>query len=396
MRNMRRANFAIIITLLLGACHAQTNFWDTPNAYLGQTPPGNVPVRFYPTLLDTPFFMFDRCAFSPDGKDFYFCSNNTWFSNKDATIKNMHFDGSKWVGPTLVTPMYYAPSFSQTGDTIFVIGGGKGGVSFMRRTDTGFTKPGTYLKRSYGLYDFMPTNSGNMYAASNFNGPINDYSFYDVAVMPPLGADTTIRSLGKPMNTPGFDGDFYVAPDESYILISAKEQPDFECEIFISYHKTDGTWTNPKSLGPEINNGKAHRWGEYVTPDKKYLFYSYGHSPADCGLYWVRFDTLLEKLRHTNFEPYVKDSIPAQSVKAGQDFSLKINDNTFFDDDGRNMLKYSAASIDGGTLPKGLVFDAEKRMFTGKLAKAGDYKITVTATDNGSVAAASTFILTVK
>lgn len=62
----------------------------------------------------------------------------------------------------------------------------------------------------------------------------------------------------------------------------------------------DHTWTNPVSLGPLINNGTAHRWGEYVTPDGKYLFYSYGTSPGDCHIYWLRFDHLLEKLRREN------------------------------------------------------------------------------------------------
>ncbi len=37
--------------------------------------------------------------------------------------------------------------------------------------------------------------------------------------------------------------------------------------------------------------------------------------PQDCALYWVRFDDLLKNLRHTNFEPYVKDSILTQTAK---------------------------------------------------------------------------------
>ena len=53
-------------------------------------------------------------------------------------------------------------------------------------------------------------------------------------------------------------------------------------------------------LGPLINDGVADRWGEYVTPDGKYLIYSRGTSEKDCALYWVRFDTLLEKLKPDN------------------------------------------------------------------------------------------------
>jgi|ERR1022692_138294 hypothetical protein len=91
--------------------------------------------------------------------------------------------------------------------------------------------------------------------------------------------------------------DFFIARDESYMIVSANETKDFECELYISFRKADKTWTIPVSLGPLINDGVAHRWGEYVTPDNKYLFYSRGTSEKDCAIYWVRFDRLLETLR---------------------------------------------------------------------------------------------------
>ncbi len=99
------------------------------------------------------------------------------------------------------------------------------------------------------------------------------------------------------MNTPAFDGDFYIAPDESYIIISAKETKTYECELWISFKKKNNTWSDPKSLGPLINKGLAHRFGQYVSPDGKYLFYTKGTGEADCNFYWVRFDTLLKRLR---------------------------------------------------------------------------------------------------
>jgi Putative Ig domain/WD40-like Beta Propeller Repeat len=238
----------------------------------------------------------------------------------------------------------------------------------------------------------MATLSGNMYAASNINGSINDFTCYDICIMRPMASgDTTIHTLGKPINTPGFDGDFFVAPDESYMLISAKEHPDYECEIYISYHKKDGTWTNPKSLGPKINSGLAHRWGEYVTPDNKYLFYSYGHGTQDCALYWVRFDDLLEDLKHTNYEPYVMDSISNQSIATEQLFRLNISGNIFIDDDGNNTLTYSAMRSDGNALPDWLNFDPKQKTFTGTPRKSGTYDIKVIATDTANAQASCTF-----
>ena len=185
--------FTLILILVLPAMvsrlYAQTNFWDSPNAYLGQKPPGEMPIKFATRLInDSPYFSMDRSAFSSDGMEFYYCRNNTWFSSKDASIQVYRYDGRKWNGPTTLVRQFYAPVFAPGGDTIFFIGGGKGGVSEMHRNPKGWSEPETYLKRSYGLYDFMPTRSGNIYAASNINGPINDYTCYDICVMPPLAA----------------------------------------------------------------------------------------------------------------------------------------------------------------------------------------------------------------
>jgi hypothetical protein len=69
----------------------------------------------------------------------------------------------------------------------------------------------------------------------------------------------TPKSLGKPINEDGFNGDLYVAPDESFMIVSAKETKDFNSELDISFRRTDGSWTTPLSLGPKINQGLVHR-----------------------------------------------------------------------------------------------------------------------------------------
>ncbi len=292
--------FLLIPVLLITVItlNAQSNFWESNDAYLGQTPPNDTPKIFAPGLLvkDSGIAL-DRSAFSKNGKEFYYCTAEHWFSSKGAAIRYFKFENNKWNEPLLLVETLYAPTFSTDDNTLYFLGGGRGVIMQSHRTDTGWSMPETYLKRNYGIYDFMPTKSGNMYAASNIQGTASDFSVYDICLIPQTDKDTIAQTLGTPLNTPGFDGDFYIAPDESFIIISYKEKPDYECELGISFRKPDHTWTAPQNLGLLINDGNAHRWGEYVTPDKKYLFYSKGTSEKDCHIYWVRFDKLLHDLK---------------------------------------------------------------------------------------------------
>jgi hypothetical protein len=296
----------VFVLFLVGTtiAHAQGDFWNSPQAYLGQQPPGDTPQIFALKLLtqkDT--FSFDRVAFSDDGREFYYPSNTTWFSGKNAKIRYFKFEQDGWKGPFVLNEHYYAPTFSIDGQSLYLEGGQPDSLHAHiwrsdRTPDGGWTEPTLFLKTDFGLYDLMPTNSGTYYIGSNARqGSRKDYSTYDFCTLRIAAGDTVVERLGGAVNTPGFDGDFFVARDESYMVVSAREKKDFECELWITFRRPDKTWTAPVSLGPLINNRDAHRWGEYVTPDGKYLFYSTGTSPADCHVYWVRFDHLLAKLK---------------------------------------------------------------------------------------------------
>jgi hypothetical protein len=277
---------------------AQTNFWNSPQAYLGQKPPSDTPQVFaHDLLIKESGIALDRVAFSQDGKEFYYCHAERWFDSKGSSIKYIAHDGSGWGEPQTLYKEYYGPSFSPDGESLFFINKEKGTVFRSNRTITGWTEPLVFLKRNFGLYNFTLTRSATMYASSNISGGINNYQSYDICVLPQSEKDTTATSLGKPINTPGFDGDFFISTDESFMIISTNETKNFESDLYITYHKKDKTWTSPVGLGILINDGLAHRWGQYVTPDHKYLFYTKGTSEKDCRIYWVRFDKLLQKLK---------------------------------------------------------------------------------------------------
>lgn len=283
------------------ALHAQTSLWNTPHAYLGQRPPGDTPVQFAAGMLVVKdSFDMDRVGFSDDGKEFYYETNNGWYSTGPAVLRCFQYQGGKWVGPKTVFHRYFTPWLSADGQTMYLSGGTIRDslhayiFESKRKPGGGWMEPTVFLKEPYPLYMFAMAASGVGYVGSKAKGGLGSF---DICTMHFSAGDTTLESLGAPLNTPGFDGDFYVAPDESYIIVSANETKDFECELYISFRRPDHSWTAPVSLGPLINDGVAHRWGEYVMPDGKYLFYSRGTSPKDCHIYWVRFDKLLARMR---------------------------------------------------------------------------------------------------
>jgi hypothetical protein len=390
-----------LIGLLLGLApilRADGDFWDSPNAYLGQKPPSEKPIEFAPGMLTDPrTIAMDRIAISPDGKEIVYNQNDAWYSIAHGSTKEFRFDGHRWVGPTVLPGHYYGLTFSNDGNALYFTGENLYEVWRMTRTAQGWSAPGKYVGKPFALYEFMQALSGNAYMGTNPDKRDAREGRTSVVgeVESPFEKALEVRSLGVPLNEPGFNGDFFVARNESFMVVSAKETSDNECELHISYRKPDHTWTNPKSLGPLINDGTAHRWGQFVTPDNKYLFYSHGTSAKDCALYWVRFDGLLERLRHTNFEPYVRTPIDLQEASAGRAFSFTVTDATFFDDDAGDALSYSAASASGGPLPGWLHFDSSTRTFSGTPAQGGAYRVSVTATDPANAKATCTFSLSV-
>ncbi|OQP42745.1 hypothetical protein A4H97_11305 [Niastella yeongjuensis] len=291
----------IVISTTFLSCEVigQQKLWDGPAAYLGQKPPGDTPEIFAQGMLVDSGIVLGKMNFSTDGRSFYYSYAKHWFSSEGAGTRELSFDGQSWQKPHIIAENLTNPALSPDEKTLY-LGAPKGQVWVLHKSPQGWSKPELWMEKPYGLYNFQAVHSNTYYVGSNGTaGSKSDWSTYDFCKLTISGKDTVINSLGSTINTSGFDGDFFIAWDESYIIISAKETKTFECELWISFRKKDNTWSEPQSLGPAINDGLAHRFGQYVSPDGKYLFYTRGTSENDCHFYWVRFDTLLKKLKAT-------------------------------------------------------------------------------------------------
>jgi hypothetical protein len=375
---LRSILISTVFSLLANTCFTQSI--PPESYYLGQIPPGNTPERF-PLSVKQGFFAAERIAISNDGRDIYYTEIKEYYPIKGENIKRYSFSDGKWTGPFDLFDGY-APVFSITGDSMYFERKGsenKSEIYFSVKSGPGWGKPKRILTGLDIAHYYQVTRTGNKFISSNSgNGAgLNDWCKVSIN-----RADTTAVSLGRPLNTSGENLDFFVSIDETFIIVTNRPG------LGISYRNNDGSWTNPKNFGPTINFGLGS-WGPYVTQDNKYLFYSTGTKPdySDVHIYWVRIDSVIDSLKHTNLSPYIKSLIKNQTAVEGQSFTFTIPDNIFFDDDSNVPLTYSATLITGDPLPSWISFDPATRTISGTPLEQGELTIKVFVADSENATA---------
>ena len=209
-------------------------------------------------------------------------------------------------------------------------------------------------------------------------------------------SDTTIQSFGMPVSTSANENDFFIARDESYIIV-CRTYSGSASDLYISYKNDKGNWTNPKIMGSPISTANPNwEYGPYVTKDNKYLFFTCGGSEmSSYNIYWVNIDKMIDSLKHTDFAPYAKWNILSQSATKGVLFNFTVPDSTFYDDDN-DSLTYSATLSSGNSLPGWLSFNPVTRTFSGTPAsKFNPLQIKVSASDPSHGSDSFIFMLSV-
>jgi hypothetical protein len=343
----------------------------TQRLYLDQIPPGNSP-KIFPLSVKQGFFSAERIAISNDARAIYYSEIKGYYPNTGESVKKYSYSAGKWEGPVTLFQGYAAPALSVTGDTMYVESNFETFFSIRKRS--GWTNPKRILSGLDSAHYYHVTGNGNFYIStkSGKGAGLSDWCKVAMNI-----ADTTAISLGRPVNTSGENLDFFVSRDESFMIVT--NRPRFG----ISYRKDDGSWTNPRNFGPEIDFGLGS-WGPWVTPDNKYLFYTTGTKPdySDIYTYWIRIDGLIDSLKHTNLPPYLTSLIENQTAVVGQPFRFTVPENIFVDEDRNDTLTYYAQMMNGDTIPAWLVFDPATKTFSGKPVETGEVTVFLVVTDS--------------
>jgi hypothetical protein len=392
---MKHFIYLIIISLIFETGFTQKNIPDS--LYWGQTPPGDSAIVFAPGTISLSNRRETKIVFSQSGME---CLIGIGSNSTLKILYSDHFSGH-WTEPVSATFITIAnsiePFFSPDSNHIFFTGNAE--IYICTKVNQVWSAPvklSSPVNSNYEEYHPTVTMDGTLYFCSNRNS--GSFDLYRSRYV--NGNYSTIEKLPGVINRHDSQQngawDPYIAPDESYIIFTAIRTGGYGQEDqYISYYR-NGKWTNPKNLGAMINTN-AIEYGSYVSPDSKYYFFSrpqgWGPNiPAD--ILWVSAG-FIERMKHTNFIPYLNYQIPNITDTVGLVSNYLFPDSTFIDDDGNSTLTYSATLSNGSALPPWINFNPSTRTFTFNPTVTGTTGIKVIATDTANASAFCIFNLNV-
>ena len=309
-----RKVFLVIIFVLIAQSSFGQQFTDLYGDYLGQTPPGDIPVVFAPGIVSTNSLIEHSApTFSPDGKEVFWWvvrspkSNNEKWTSHGLT---MHCIGDRWTIPE-VTQYYGGPVFSTDGKRLYFPGlypdKKNDGPYFIDKQGEMWSQPKNLgivarFHEIKGAGGFSITCNGTFYFNGDTGGQelIKDNKIFRTKLV--NGEYTKLELLPHNINqNPGHDMFPFIAPDESYLIFISDREGSFGGgDLYICFHDIDSdSWTEPVNMGEPINTDKEERLPG-LSPDGKYLFFtrltSSNDQYFDHDIFWVSAK-IIERLR---------------------------------------------------------------------------------------------------
>lgn len=266
--------------------------------YFGQEPPGLEGELFAPGIISTCLPELNS-VFFPGGKEVIFSVNVG--PMKWSLIMMEEKDGN-WTKPE-VAPFSgecggVDPFVSFDGNTIYFCSNrprsGSGepeedyDIWYVKRSSDGWSEPvnmGAPINTD--AHEFYPslTKDGTFYFQSRRPGGIGAGDIYRTALVD--GKYVSAECLPEPINSPDFEGDAFIAPDESYLILSTRREDNIgQADLYISFRSEDGSWSPLKNMGEKINSVGGENC-QILSPCGKYLFYTsrrFKDRPSDTTL----------------------------------------------------------------------------------------------------------------
>jgi len=225
-----------------------------------------------------------NAAFTPDGRTLYFTKK---LGDRFGVIVVSHLRDGKW-SPPEVAPFSgqypdYDPFIAPDGNRLFWISSrpvdGKAKTDYdiwmVERRGDGWGPAihlDTPVNSDAGEYYPTVAANGNLYFSSSRpggkgRGDVYRSRFEGGSYSPP-------ENLGDSVNSAAFDGDPFIAPDESYLVFTGYGRPDGDSDgdLYVATSHA-GVWAAARRLGHGINS-EAQEYTPIVSPDGKWLYFT--------------------------------------------------------------------------------------------------------------------------
>lgn len=252
--------------------------------YLGQDPPERIPEVFAPGIVSVAGHVEMGCGWSPDGKEFYFSRSATPDMASNWAIWVVREIEGNWRRPEIV-------SFSGTYRDLapFVTPDGGYLLFFRMATEKAETRQGTWIVDRIGdgwgepryftdAYCLTTADFRTFYMSTEHR---EDTSRDLARMILEKGTFSSPRDLPGDINSDEFDAHASISADGSYLVFDSSRPGGIDkVDMYVSFKRTDQTWTRAFNLGEDINRG--HRHISALSPDGRYLFFA-----SEGDIYWV-------------------------------------------------------------------------------------------------------------
>lgn len=281
-----------IILLLSSSIYSQIK---TDEIYFGSKIPGMHPEIFGQGEVCLDNRIETKIVFSPNYSECLICVS-------DHKLLYSKFIDGKWTKPE---PPYFIiegkggePFFSPNGEQLF----------FEKNADIWRCKKinghwgeqerlGTPINTDAWEWHPSVSDSGTLYFCSNRDR--RDKKEFRHEIYKSLlidGEYKTVEKLDTVINTYYGAHDPYIDPEESYLLFGSYRPGGFGKQDLFMSKKINDKWTSPRILNSTINTDQIE-YGAYVSPDKKYLFFTRldeWSENSSSDIYWVDINLIYE------------------------------------------------------------------------------------------------------
>ncbi len=291
---MRKRHFSFfggvipfIIILTMTSCALKDDFPVLSGEYLGQTPPGLNAELFAEGVMSTEMPELNS-VFFPGGREVVYSvsvgpmrwalvmikeENGRWGKPEVAPFSGLHGGVDPFVTPD-GQRIYFCSNRPRSG-----AGEAEADydIWYVDRTETGWSNPvnmGPPINSE--RHEFYPVlaQDGTFYFQSQREGGMGAADIWKSELAD--GRYRMAEPLPEPINSPDFEGDSFIAPDESYVIVSTvrKEKNLGGPDLYISFRdSTEGSWGPLVNMGEAVNSDSGENC-QSLSPCGRYLFFT--------------------------------------------------------------------------------------------------------------------------